>query len=298
MSSEIKRGSAELTAAMLISGTIGWLVVDSGQSATSVVFWRCLFGSLTLLIICLLLGVFRGQRLTGKQVLLAITGGIVLVCNWLLLFSAFPLASISIATAVYNLQPFILVGLGALFLGEKLTLLKVFWLIAAFGGMLLVVLSGPHDNGGAYYLKGILLALGAAFLYALISLITKQLRGVRPHIIALIQVSVGVLMLLPIVGFTLPHGTTAWFNLITLGVVHTGVMYLLLYGAIQKLPTAIIGSLSFIYPIAAMLVDRVVFHRELTLWQWTGAAIILLAAAGMNLGWRLPSLMRARKSVE
>jgi len=105
MSSEIKRGSAELTAAMLISGTIGWLVVDSGQSATSVVFWRCLFGSLTLLIICLLLGVFRGQRLTGKQVLLAITGGIVLVCNWLLLFSAFPLASISIATAVYNLQP-------------------------------------------------------------------------------------------------------------------------------------------------------------------------------------------------
>jgi len=246
----------------------------------------------------MLLGVFRGQRLTGKQVLLAITGGIVLVCNWLLLFSAFPLASISIATAVYNLQPFILVGLGALFLGEKLTLLKVFWLVAAFGGMLLVVLSGPHDNGGAYYLKGILLALGAAFLYALISLITKQLRGVRPHIIALIQVSVGVLMLLPIVGFTLPHGTTAWFNLITLGVVHTGVMYLLLYGAIQKLPTAIIGSLSFIYPIAAMLVDRVVFHRELTLWQWAGAAIILLAAAGMNLGWRLPSLMRARKSVE
>ncbi|OQV64249.1 hypothetical protein AK51_35045 [Serratia nematodiphila DZ0503SBS1] len=44
--------------------------------------------------------------------------------------------------------------------------------------------------------------------------------------------------------------------LATLGVLHTGLMYVLMYGALQKLPTNLIGSLSFIYPIAAMLVDR------------------------------------------
>ena len=36
--------------------------------------------------------------------------------------------------------------------------------------------------------------------------------------------------------------------LVTLGVVHTGLVYILMYGAIQKLPTHLQGSLSFIYP--------------------------------------------------
>ena len=43
----------------------------------------------------------------------------------------------------------------------------------------------------------------------------------------------------------LPQQPSAWASLVTLGVLHTGVMYVLLYGAIQKLPTALTGALSF-----------------------------------------------------
>jgi drug/metabolite transporter (DMT)-like permease len=64
-------------------------------------------------------------------------------------------------------------------------------------------------------------------------------------------------------------------------------MYILLYGAIQKLPTNLIGSLSFIYPIVAILVDYVAFDRRLELLQIAGAVLILIAAAGTNLGWRI-----------
>jgi drug/metabolite transporter (DMT)-like permease len=49
-------------------------------------------------------------------------------------------------------------------------------------------------------------------------------------------------------------------DLLILGIVHTGIMYQLLYSAIQKLPTPITGSLSFIYPVVAMVVDNLVFH--------------------------------------
>jgi len=63
------------------------------------------------------------------------------------------------------------------------------------------------------------------------------------------------------------------------------VMYVLLYGAIQKLPTALTGALSFIYPIAAILVDWLAFGHRLELLQWIGVAAILLAAAGMQQGW-------------
>jgi hypothetical protein len=46
------RGAAEMTVAMLMSGTIGWLVVSSQQSAFNVVFFRCVFGGATLTLVC------------------------------------------------------------------------------------------------------------------------------------------------------------------------------------------------------------------------------------------------------
>ena len=41
-------GRLEMIAAMALSGTIGYFVVESGQSVWNVVFFRCLFGGLSL----------------------------------------------------------------------------------------------------------------------------------------------------------------------------------------------------------------------------------------------------------
>ena len=102
--------------------------------------------------------------------------------------------------------------------------------------------------------------------------------------IALVQVAVGVLMLAPFARLgPPPQGASTWLLLVTLGVVHTGLMYILLYGAVQKLPTYLQGALSFIYPVVAIGVDFVAFGHRLQPAQWLGAAAILLAAAAMNL---------------
>ncbi|MFV8757424.1 EamA/RhaT family transporter, partial [Yersinia enterocolitica] len=46
------RGVVEMIAAMLISGTVGWPVIASGQPAVTVVFWRCVFGAFAMFIAC------------------------------------------------------------------------------------------------------------------------------------------------------------------------------------------------------------------------------------------------------
>ena len=282
------RGTVEMSAAMAILGTIGWFVVMSGQPIMDVVFWRCAFGGVTLLIICACLGLLRG-RLPPRVIGLAALGGAAIVINWLLLFSAFSRASISIATAVYNTQPFMLVGFGALFFAERLTLTKLTWLAIAFAGMVLIVEATPDAGDvGTNYFAGILMALAAAFFWAVAAIVTKKLKGTPPHLIALIQVCVGVVMLAPFAHLSrLPADPWSWAMLATLGIVHTGLMYILMYGAIQKLPTHLQGSLSFIYPVVAILVDVVAFGHRLHLSQAAGAAAILVAAAGMNLGWCL-----------
>lgn len=289
MDTFIRRGSWEMIAAMLISGTIGWFVLVSGVSVIEVVFWRCVIGGLTLLLVCALLGYLRLDLLSWAKLGLAMLSGVAIVGNWLLLFESYSRASIAISTAVYNVQPFMLVMLAALFLGEKITVQKLAWLSVAFLGMLAIVTAHGYQYTGDDYLAGIALALGAAFLYAIAALIIKRLKKVPPHLMALIQVTTGALLLAPMVPCnSLPATTNAWAALVTLGVMHTGLMYVLLYGAIQKLPTALTGALSFIYPIAAIFVDWIAFGHRLGWLQWLGVVAILLAAAGLQRGWWWP----------
>ncbi|WP_210496437.1 DMT family transporter [Microvirga antarctica] len=288
-------GATEMVLAMVLSGTIGYFVVESGQNVWNVVFFRCLFGTISLSVYCGLRGLLFPWRLKGKTLALALLGGVAIVMNWVLLFSSYRLASISIATAVYNTQPFFLILLGRLLFGEKPTRDALGFIAIAFAGLLLVIridTTGMSLTDG--YLGGLCLALGAAFLYAVASVVAKRLKGIPPHLIALVQVALGTLLLAPMADVSaLPAQNSQWADLVILGVVHTCVMYILLYSALQKLPTARVAVLSFIYPAVAIMIDFLVYGRELSVAQWGGIALILIGSAGVNLKWRLGRAGRA-----
>jgi drug/metabolite transporter (DMT)-like permease len=295
---EIRRGAAEMVVAMLMSGTIGWLVVASRQAPINIAFLRCVLGGATLTLVCAALGLLRRKHLPLRTLALAVLGGAAIVANWVLLFAAYSRASISMATAVYNTQPFMLVGLGVLILRERVSASTLAWLAVAFLGLVCVVEVQPAVLAvPGEYLQGVAYAAGAAFLYAISSIITRHLKGTPPHLIALVQLAFGALALAPFIHYgTLPAAPVHWAQLVTLGIVHTGIMYVLLYGAIQKLPTAMTGALSFIYPVVAILVDWFAFGQRLAWIQVVGAVLILVAAAGVNLGWRIVPQRRHARS--
>ncbi|WP_188589006.1 DMT family transporter, partial [Achromobacter denitrificans] len=212
-------GLAQMAAAMTLSGTLGVFVLESGQSAWNVVFFRCVFGALSLFLYCWMRGLLKPGLFTARTLALALVAGAALVLNWVLLFSAYRLASISLATAVYNVQPFFLIGLGVLFLGERPTRGKLAWSVIAFAGLLLVLrLSTAGGADGAAYLTGLLLGLGAAALYGVTAIIVKRLKGIPPQVLALVQVTLGAVMLLPMADFgALPSAPLQWGYLVALG---------------------------------------------------------------------------------
>ena len=280
---QLTRGVWQMSLAMIISGSIGAFVLLSGLPVIDVVFWRCLIGALTLLVF-IVLSRQPFSRLTRFTLALAVIGGAALVVNWLLLFAAYSRISIGMATVVYNTQPFMLVLMGMV-LGERVSAVKWGWLLLAFGGVVILLSSELAPTHGESLTAGVLLALGAAFFYALTAIIARKLHPLPAQHIAFIQVLVGVVMLLPLVQMPDFSASFPWRYLLILGIVHTGIMYQLLYSAIQKLPTPVTGSLSFIYPLVAMGVDYLVFHHALTPVQLLGGMLILFAAAGNNLGW-------------
>ena len=82
-----------------------------------------------------------------------------------------------------------------------------------------------------------------------------------------------------------------------MGVLHTGLSYVLIYGALPMLTTPVIAVLLFVYPLTAIAVDAIVYGRALSVPQLAGMALIVAASLGVNLGWRLlpPRLVKARR---
>ncbi|MET8976255.1 DMT family transporter [Streptomyces sp. NPDC004539] len=284
-----RRGVLQLTAAMLLSGTIGVFVVESGASPFTVVFYRCVFGALFLALYCLARGYFRQHGFTARKLGLTALGGVFIVFNWAFLFESYRRTSISVATVVYHTQPFIVVLLGAALFKERLTARKAGWLGIAFLGLVLVAGAGGGvaGAGGATGagLAGMGYALLAALFYGLSTVVTKRVTGIRPHLVALVQVTLGIPLLLPFTRLSesTELGGAGWGWLIGLGVLHTGVMYVLMYAAYQKLPTSKIAVLAFVYPAAALLCDWAVYGHHITWLQALGVPLIVAATLGVNL---------------
>lgn len=278
-----RRGTLEMMGAMVISGTIGWFVVQVGQPAISVVFWRCLFGALAMLAVCAAMGMLRRDLVNGRQAMLLLLGGLALVTTWGLLFAAYQYVSISIATVLFNTQPFMLVALSMVIFGERLTADKLGWLMLAFAGLIAIVVAGSQTGSvGDSFLPGVVISLAAAFFYALTAILGKGLKGVPPHLIVLVQLSLGAVILLPFA--EMPSGGHSWGLLATIGVIHTGLMSTLYYGALHRIPASYVGVLAFIYPVVTIIVDWLAFDRQMNAIQISGAAAILFAALAMNYG--------------
>lgn len=293
---EWRAGSLKMAIAMLISGTVGWLVLATDLPALTVVFWRCAFGALAMALVCAAQGLLRRGMLARQQLYWVMLGGVTLTLNWVCLFIAYAQTSIAVATITYHLQPFILVALGAVLFNEALTRSTLGWMIIAFFGVTLIMLGGQRqDQEAGQYFYGVGFALAAAFFYAITAAITKILRDVPPCLMVFIQLTVGCVMLLPFVSLpTVSSVSYVWGLLVVIGFVHTGLMSVLLYSAVQKIPTVLVGGLAFIYPVVAILVDAWVLHRPLNGWQQVGTLIVLAAVAGIHFRCRFFPQRRQR----
>ena len=271
----------QIISAMLMWGSIGIFVRAVPLPSQELVLARCVLGSI------FLLGVFfiRRQKIDPialkKYLPLLSLSGLAMGINWILLFKAFTLTTVSAATLAYYCAPiFVMIG-ATLLLKEKLTWPKALAVIAAMGGMLLV---NGTDMGGVNPTIGLLSGLAAAVFYAAVTLINKfvhGLTGLETTIVQLLAATPVVLI------FTLFTHQGPWFilegkallALLVLGIVHTGICLYLYFSAIQKLPGQTVAILSYIDPGSALFFAAIFLGERLSFVQIIGAVLILGGAA-------------------
>ncbi|WP_309082305.1 DMT family transporter [Zhihengliuella sp.] len=278
------RATVLLTIAMAGWGTIGLFAHGADADPVTIAAWRCVFAVVTLAVMSVAVGAFQSSRFTRRAVMLTLSGGAALVANWVLLFAAFDRTTITIATVSYHMEPFFLVAIGALIARRAPSARSVAWLVAGFVGLLLatrfVRFDGLALDSGS--LIGPLAGLGAGLLYAIATLLAKYTDGIHPQVMTLMQCGLGALVLLPFAGM-LEWSDSRWGWIAAMGVIHTGVLYWILYAAARRLSTVTLAALSFVNPAVAVLTDVLLTGDLPAPEQFIGIAVIVAATLAITL---------------
>ncbi len=279
-----REGQWLMIAGGALLGTIGVFVEEAGQHPLVTVWFRCAFGAMALLAWCLATG--RGAQLFlhGRARWVACATGMLTVMNWALFFAAIPRTSIAVATVIFHIQPIWVIVFGALFLREAVLPMQWLATLAALGG--LVLTTGLLDSAAAAaaasssgdYMAGVLMCLGGSLCYAGVTLLANTQKTISPYAMALWQCLVGAVALAwaPIV-LGWPQQGAAWGWLLGLGVLHTGLAYVVLFAGMSRLGLGRIAVLQFVYPLTAVLVDLVVYGRTLSPIQLGGVGLMAVA---------------------
>ena len=207
-------------------------------------------------------------------ILLAITGALIGL-NWIFLFESYHYTSVTVATMCYYMQPTIVILLSPLVFKEKLTIKKLCCATAAIIGMFFVsgIMSGAGI--GAADTIGILCGLAAAALYASVIILNKKI-----HIDDAYQktmVLVPYLLVTEDLGALSFHWQAAGMVVIV-GIVHTGIAYVMYFGSMKDLKAQSIAVLSYIDPVFALLLSALVLHERPSIFGIIGAVLIIGSA--------------------
>lgn len=173
---------------------------------------------------------------------------IFLVLNWVFLFKSFEETSVTIAISVYHLAPVLVLLLGSLIYREKLHIVSVTSIVICFLGTALI--SGINGNTSFSQLmgSGIIWAVLAALFYAFTTLAGKGINSLSPYAVTCLQTGLGVIILLPFVRFgafsDLSH--VNWIMIVSTGIIHTGIVYLLFLTACGFYPPGLFQSSYFL----------------------------------------------------
>jgi drug/metabolite transporter (DMT)-like permease len=270
-----------LLAVLWGSGFLFVKLALSGLSPIQVVLGQLGFGAIVLL---LALVVRRRSLPHAPRIWIYLAGMAVLanVAPYLLFSWSEQRISAGLAGVLSGTTPLLTLLLAYAFGVGRLTVIRVIGLVVGLVGVML--LAAPwHDGARAVSLTGVLAALGAAACYAGSYVYARRLltnRETEPLVLAAAQLTVGACL----IGVAIPWlgrqqvtlSGTVVLSVVALGVLSTGIAYVLNYRLIQDEGPTAASMTNYLTPVVAVVLG-VLFVDERLSWNLVvGTAMVLL----------------------
>jgi DME family drug/metabolite transporter len=222
---------------------------------------------------------FRVVRRRDLAIMLLL--GVMVALYQVCYFGAIAQVGVAIAVLVTLCTAPVLVALLSLWLfREKLTSNLMLALACALLGTVLLVSVQPNTAGvQSNTAIGVLLALGSAFGYAVITLCSRLLAG-RYHPLQSLTIGfgTGAIILLPFAllsGFVISYPVVGWLLLLYLGLIPTVLAYVLFLSGLRYTTATAASITTLLEPMTSTLLAGLFFKEQLGLFGLLGGILLL-----------------------
>jgi drug/metabolite transporter (DMT)-like permease len=167
-----------------------------------------------------------------------------------------------------------------LFYGERISARRSMGLVAGFVG---VAILASGRTAGASVGAAALAGTAAALLYGFgINLMRRYLTGYPPAAVAAANLASGAVLLAPLAIYSWPHHAiplTSWVSATLLGVLCTGVAFVLYYRLIARIGGPRASTVTYLIPLFAVIWAWLLLDEPVTVTMVLAAALILAGVA-------------------
>lgn len=248
---------------------------------TLVLFFRAFFAS----IFYILFLSFQKQkflRIEIKDILPFIFLGILNIpLNQYLFFISIKMTTPSNVALAYALTPVFILFLAKNYLHEKISTLRWLGVFLSFSGISIIFFEkGISFRSENFY--GNILALLATLAWAMYSTYSKKLIIKYGSIYSTaLGMILGFLFYLPIVIFSdsltqvSKIRTIHWLEILYLAIMTSGIVYLLWFYSIKRLPVSKVGVFQNLQPVFTTILSVIIFGQEITIEYLIGGILVV-----------------------
>lgn len=215
-------------------------------------------------------------RLRNRSLLLTLSGGMMLVANWLFFIYVMNHISIKAASFAYLVCPILTTVLTFVLLAEQLS--RIQWMAVSLSLVSCILLSFNSISDTLY-------SLVVALSYAFYLITQRKNVGYDRFLVLTLQLCFGALLLLPFFphfGSDLFHNSTFQLQILVVALGFTILPLFLNLYSLQGLNSSTVGILLYINPLINFVIALLYFHEEVNALQMVAYLIIALSIVLFN----------------
>lgn len=247
---------------------------EAGTDPITLLFLRFGIASICMILMMLVrrLPLPRGQILLG----LVLMGALGYVGQSFCYFTALTLVSAGLVALLLYLYPAIVTVLAMMILKEPVSKSKILALLSALIGTVLTI--GPVGGG---QLLGIVLGLGAAFIYSVYILvgskITKPGTAIQSSTVIITSAAIVFGVLILIRGASFPTTFFGWSSASALALISTVLAIVTFLAGLERVGPTNAATLSTIEPVVTVVLAALILDESITPLRILGGLMILIA---------------------
>ena len=190
---------------------------------------------------------------------------------------------------IIGMAPIFMALLGLIFFKEELSTLKVTGIIIATFGLLLLVGKGNITSIDLIKNKGDLLVLSSAFTWGIYSMVNKKISLNYSPLMTILYLF--IMMAIIIIPFTISEttiksvvnlSTVGWFSILFLGLLCSGVAYVIWAYALREMESAKVGAYLYFEPFVTIITAWIFLREDITLLMILSGLVITLGVFLVN----------------